>query len=172
MSRKPRSLKQVQALLADQMRATDHSWAEIGREFQRRFHVNARVALRQARGWTQPEAAERWNRRWPDDPKTFKNFSYWEAWPSSTGYAPSLEVLDRLAQLYECSVADLLSDLHDYGAKRRPALSQVRELAPGGDSILPPPRPAAQPFGATSGVTRSSAGLPQPEDQDDLLSLS
>ncbi|MBW8806535.1 MAG: hypothetical protein JF587_22175, partial [Catenulisporales bacterium] len=105
MSRKPRSLKQMQAQLADQMRATDHSWAEIGREFQRRFHVSARVALRQARGWTQPEAAERWNRRWPDDPKTFKNFSYWEAWPSSTGYAPSLEVLDRLAQLYECSVA-------------------------------------------------------------------
>jgi hypothetical protein len=53
MSRKPRSLKQVQAQLADQLRATDHSWAEIGREFQRRFHVNARVALRQARGWTQ-----------------------------------------------------------------------------------------------------------------------
>ena len=77
MSRKPRSLKQIQAQLSEQLRAADHSWAEIGREFQRRFHVNARVALRQARGWTQPEAAERWNRRWPEDPKTFKNFSYW-----------------------------------------------------------------------------------------------
>ena len=150
MTRKPRSLKQIQAQLADQLRDAGHSWAEIGREFQRRFHVNARVALRQARGWTQPEAAERWNRRWPEDPKTFKNFSYWEAWPSSTGYAPSLEVLDRMAQLYECSVADLLSDLHDYGAKRRPALSQVREPVPGGGSIVPPPRPTPQPYALTA----------------------
>ena len=149
----------MQAQLADQMRATDHSWAEIGREFQRRFHVSARVALRQARGWTQPEAAERWNRRWPDDPKTFKNFSYWEAWPSSTGYAPSLEVLDRLAQLYECSVADLLSDLHDYGAKQRPALSQIREPArspghPSGGVLLPPPRSTPQPYALTAADPR------------------
>ncbi|NUR29320.1 MAG: hypothetical protein HOV83_26335 [Catenulispora sp.] len=171
MSRKPRSLKQIQAQLADQLRATDHSWAESGREFQRRFHVNARVALRQAHGWTQPEAAERWNRRWPDDPKTFKNFSYWEAWPSSTGYAPSLEVLDRLARLYECSVADLLSDLHDYGAKRRPALSQVREPAPGGGSILPPPRPAAQPLTLTSEVTRIPA-VTREEEEDLLTAVS
>jgi len=162
MSRKPRSLKQVQAQLAEQMRSTEHSWADIGREFQRRFHVNARVALRQARGWTQPEAAERWNRRWPEDPKTFKNFSYWEAWPSSTGYAPSLEVLDRMAQLYECSVADLLSDLDDYGAKKRPAFSQVREHGrdlrdlrdlrePGpAGTVLPPPRQAPQPYALTA----------------------
>jgi tetratricopeptide (TPR) repeat protein len=188
MTRKPRSLKQIQAQLAEQMRATDHSWAEIGREFQRRFHVNARVALRQARGWTQPEAAERWNRRWPEDPKTFKNFSYWEAWPSSTGYAPSLEVLDRMAQLYECSVADLLSDLHDYGAKRRPALSQVREPVPGGGSIVPPPRPTPQPYALTAaappglatpgenpGAGRPGLGDPAPgrpgagDDADELL---
>ncbi|NUR63835.1 MAG: hypothetical protein HOV87_35015, partial [Catenulispora sp.] len=159
MTRKPRSLKQIQAQLADQLRATDHSWAEIGREFQRRFHVNARVALRQARGWTQPEAAERWNRRWPEDPKTFKNFSYWEAWPSATGYAPSLEVLDRMAQLYECSVADLLSDLHDYGAKRRPALSQVREPVPGGGPIVPPPRPTPQPYALTAAAPPGPATL-------------
>jgi hypothetical protein len=166
MSRKPRSLKQIQAQLADQLRATDHSWAEIGREFQRRFHVNARVALRQAHGWTQPEAAERWNRRWPDDAKTFKNFSYWEAWPSSTGYPPSLEVLDRMAQLYECSIADLLSDLHDYGAKRRPALSQVREPAPGGGSIVPLSRPDAQQYSlipAPSAAPGTASG-PEPAE--------
>lgn len=149
MSRKPRSLKQIQAQLSEQLRAADHSWAEIGREFQRRFHVNARVALRQARGWTQPEAAERWNHRWPDDPKTFKNFSYWEAWPSTTGYAPSLEVLDRMAQLYECSVADLLSDLDDYGAKKRPLFSQVREPGPGA-ALVPPSRQAPQPYALTA----------------------
>ncbi|NUP45695.1 MAG: hypothetical protein HOW97_00050 [Catenulispora sp.] len=185
MTRKPRSLKQIQAQLADQLRAADQSWAEIGREFQRRFHVNARVALRQARGWTQPEAAERWNRRWPQDPKTFKNFSYWEAWPSSTGYAPSLEVLDRMAQLYECSVADLLSDLHDYGARRRPAFSQVREPAPGGGSIVAPPRPTPQPYALTAAAPPRSAtpgphpvgvpggpsapGVPAGDDADELL---
>lgn len=183
MSRKPRSLKQIQAQLSEQLRAAELSWAEIGREFQRRFHVNARVALRQARGWTQPEAAERWNRRWPDDPKTFKNFSYWEAWPSATGYAPSLEVLDRLAQLYECSVADLLSDLDDYGAKKRPAVSRVREHGRdtvrehGRDQVRehsrehnrepapvrfdpyfgpPPPRPALDDLGADPGELLSS----------------
>lgn len=37
-----------------------------------------------------------------------------ELWPGSTGYEPSLEVLDRLAHLYQCSVADLLIDLADY----------------------------------------------------------
>ncbi|ACU69501.1 hypothetical protein Caci_0564 [Catenulispora acidiphila DSM 44928] len=152
MSRKPRSLKQIQVQLSEQLRASDHSWADIGREFQRRFHVNARVALRQARGWTQPEAAERWNRRWPEDPKTFKNFSYWEAWPSSTGYAPSLEVLDRMAQLYECSVADLLSDLDDYGAKKRPLFSQIREPGPGGSMSLPPPRQAPQSYALAAAV--------------------
>src|SRR5262249_49725598 len=39
---------------------------------------------------------------------------YWENWPSSTGYTPSLDVLGRLAQLYQCSVSDLVIDLHDY----------------------------------------------------------
>ncbi|MFL6111824.1 MAG: hypothetical protein ACJ786_10785 [Catenulispora sp.] len=185
MSRKPRSLKQLQARLADQMRATDHSWAEIGREFQRRFHVNARVALRQARGWTQPEAAVRWNRRWPEDPKTFKNFSYWEAWPSATGYAPSLEVLDRLAQLYECSVADLLSDLHDYGIRQRPALSQIREQIreqvreQGRESARNAFREPARSPGALSGGSTPQpyalaaadprAGAEPPEDPADLL---
>lgn len=174
MSRKPRSLKQIQAQLSDQLRAADHSWAQIGREFQRRFHVNARVALRQARGWTQPEAADRWNHRWPDDPKTFKNFSYWEAWPSSTGYAPSLEVLDRMAQLYECSVADLLSDLDDYGARKRPALSQVREPGPAG-GVLGPPRQAPQPYALAAAALPSEVRFdpyfgvpPAPPIRDDL----
>jgi hypothetical protein len=44
----------------------------------------------------------------------FKNFSYWEIWPSSTGHEPSLKVLGRLARLYECGVSDLVADLPDY----------------------------------------------------------
>ena len=66
------------------------------------------------RGWSQGQAADHWNARWPDDPKSFKNFSYWELWPASTGHAPSLDVLARLAELYECGVADLVSDCPDF----------------------------------------------------------
>jgi len=86
------------------------TWADIAGVFQGQYRVNARVGHRLARGWSQREAADRWNERWPDDPKTFKNFSYWEQWPNKTGYAPSLEVLSRLAELYSCHISDLLSD--------------------------------------------------------------
>lgn len=36
-----------------------------------------------------------------------QELSYWENGPSSTGHMPSLDVLGRLAQLYQCSVSDL-----------------------------------------------------------------
>jgi hypothetical protein len=117
MSGKPRSLRQAQSALAGQLRAQGRSWPEIAAEFRAVYRVNARVALRQAHGWSQPQAATRWTARWPEDPKTFKNFSYWELWPSDTGHAPSLDTLDRLAQLYECSITDLLADCDDYGAR-------------------------------------------------------
>jgi hypothetical protein len=70
------------------------------------------------------------------DLKTFKNFSYWELWSSSTGYAPSLEVLGRLAELYECSAGDLLSDYADFRDRdveygTRLELDRVREIATG-----------------------------------------
>ncbi|MGW3959117.1 hypothetical protein ACWED2_04795 [Amycolatopsis sp. NPDC005003] len=82
--------------------------------FAERYHVNMRVALRLVRDWSQRDAAEAWNARWPTDPKTFKNFSYWELWPGDTGHAPSLAVLGGLAELYECSVADLVADAADF----------------------------------------------------------
>ncbi|MGH3938421.1 MAG: hypothetical protein ACRDTG_07255 [Pseudonocardiaceae bacterium] len=78
--------------------------------------MNARVALRLVRGWSQDDAAEQWNDRWPANFKTFKNFSYWENWPSRTGHAPSLDVLGKLAELYECRVADLVDDCADFSS--------------------------------------------------------
>lgn len=114
---KPRSVRQAQALHSAQLREEGYSWAEIGVAFQATYRVNPRVAIRQAHGWSQPQAAEHWTRIWPDDPKTFKNFSYWEQWPGQTGHAPSLDTLDRLARLYECKITDLLGDFRDYGGK-------------------------------------------------------
>ena len=74
--------------------------------------------MRLAHGWSQADAAEAWNARWPHDPKTFKSFSYWENWPSPTGHAPSLSVLDSLAKLYRCAVADLVAGCGDHTVGR------------------------------------------------------
>src|SRR6185437_10943327 len=120
---KPRSVRQAQALHAAQLREEGRTWAEIGVIFQSAYRVNPRVAMRQAHGWSQPQAAERWTEIWPDDPKTFKNFSYWEQWPGQTGHAPSLDTLDKLARLYECRITDLLGDCRDYGNRPRSVLS-------------------------------------------------
>lgn len=142
MKEKPRSLRRAQETHAAQLREQGRSWAEIGTIFQQVYRVNPRVALRQAHGWSQPQAAERWTQIWPDDPKTFKNFSYWEQWPGRTGHAPSLDTLDRLARLYECKLTDLLADCRDYAARApSPPVLSMRELdigypAAGSDGAL------------------------------------
>lgn len=117
MAAKPRSRRQEQIRAALELRAQGWSWARVAAEFRDRYKVNARAAQRMARGWSQREAADEWNARWPDDPKTFKNFSAWELWPGPTGHAPSLATLDRLARLYECAPGDLLADLPNYAVK-------------------------------------------------------
>jgi transcriptional regulator with XRE-family HTH domain len=94
-------------------RPTAHLGRDRGR-LRSAVQREPRVAFRLARDWSQRDAAERWNERWPADPKTFKNFSYWEQWPAASGYVPSLDVLAKLAELYDCSVADLVADCSDF----------------------------------------------------------
>lgn len=118
------SRRREQKALAAELRAEGRTWAEVADILRQRYGLNARAALRVVRGWSQARAAAEWSKRWPDDVKVAKNFSHWETWPIS-GYAPSLDVLDRLAQLYECSVANLVADIGDHrhldGTRTRPS---------------------------------------------------
>lgn len=100
--------------MTDRLRKLGCTFVEIAEALRHQFGLNARVAYRMAHGWSQNEAADQWTRLWPDDRKIAKRFSYWEQWPAKTGHAPSLDVFERLARLYQCSVADLLADLGNY----------------------------------------------------------
>jgi hypothetical protein len=111
---KLRSQKQERDRLVRSLRASGTSWVDVAAVLRQRYRVNARVAFRYAYGWSQRRAADEWNKRWPDELKTFKNFSYWEQWPGGTGHAPSFGNLRKLAELYECAVSDLLVDLPDF----------------------------------------------------------
>jgi tetratricopeptide (TPR) repeat protein len=129
----PRSHKQQREQLVRSLRTSGASWVETASALQQHFRVNARVAFRYAHGWSQRRAADEWNKRWPDELKTFKAFSYWELWPSSTGHAPSFDNFGKLAELYECAVSDLLVDLPDFRHLDTAASSDVG-IAP--DKIL------------------------------------
>ena len=136
MTDRPRSQRQQRAELVAELRRQGKAWVEIAEDFRQRYRLSGRVAFRLAHGWSQGEVADLWNARWPDEPKTFKNVSYWEVWPSPTGHEPSLAVLDKLAQLYECSVTDLLADLADYRHLDTASAATRSDLAARTDPVL------------------------------------
>jgi len=123
----PRSQKQQREQLVRSLRAEGKSRVEVAEALRQRYRFNARAAFRYAHGWSQRQAADEWNRRWPDELKTFKMFSYWEQWPSSTGHVPTFDNLSKLAELYECAVSDLLVDLPDF--RHRDSAAGPRETA-------------------------------------------
>jgi hypothetical protein len=101
--------------LAEALRADGRMWVEVAEELRARWpELGARAAMRIAHRWTQRDAAREWSSRWPDHPKESRDISLWELWPGQTGRRPSLDSLDKLAQLYECSIGDLLTDISDY----------------------------------------------------------
>jgi hypothetical protein len=109
-----RNQKQQRAQLVRALRAAGKSWVDVAEALRQRYRFNARVAFRYAHEWSQHQAANEWNQRWPDELKTFKSFSYWEQWPSRTGHAPTFDNFSKLAELYECAVSDLLADLPNF----------------------------------------------------------
>ncbi len=162
------SLRQQQHRLARVLREQHKTWGEAAAALRDRYSVNARVAYRLVHGWSQREAADKWNERWPADPKTFKNFSYWEIWPAKTGHAPSLRVLTSLSELYECRLADLLADCADF--RDRDAEFRARaELARLPTVVTQEPSAPLQwpPADASHGT---GTGWPPPDD-DRLAAL-
>jgi hypothetical protein len=121
-----RSAKQERAFIAERLRAEGRLRFDVADAFRERYGVNARVAWRWVRGWSQRRVADEWCERWPDDPKTAKNISTWETWPHS-GHSPSLVTLGRLAEIYECDLADLVADLFCYRADVSDASSVGRD---------------------------------------------
>ncbi|HET9257862.1 MAG TPA: hypothetical protein VFO16_22045 [Pseudonocardiaceae bacterium] len=143
------------------LRAGGASRVEIADTLRRRYRFNARVALRYAHGWSQRQAADEWNKRWPDELKTFKVFSYWEQWPGRTGFAPTFGNLCKLAELYECAVSDLLADLPDFRHRDTANSAPARASAVREPDTVPvvPSDPAVWAAAAGSGLPDSVVAL-------------
>ena len=69
-----RGQKQQRDYLVRSLRADGRLWVEVAEVLRQRYRINARVAFRYAHGWSQRQAADEWNKRWPDELKTFQKF--------------------------------------------------------------------------------------------------
>ena len=158
-----------QRRVATALRAEGRTWVEIATTLRARWpELNGRAAMRTAHGWNQSDAAEAWNRLWPDRPKTDKDIGLWEL------RRPGFATLDRLAQLYECSVADLIADVGDYrhldqaSGPRLPVRIRDVDADPGQLTPIPvPPFPrsvgAGPPDRSPDTIPPSTAQHPSPD---------
>ena len=112
MGRRHRSRREELTDLRVALRGKGATTRHIAHVIRARYNVNSRVAYRHAHGLTQQQVSDAWNQLWPPAPEeatiTHKHISYWEAWPGPSGRAPSPEVLNRLARIYQTSAAELL----------------------------------------------------------------
>ncbi|MGH3937446.1 MAG: hypothetical protein ACRDTG_02255 [Pseudonocardiaceae bacterium] len=67
MGRGARSQKQERELLVQSLRSSGSSWVEAAETIRQSYQLNARVAFRYAHGWSQSQAADEWNKLWPDE---------------------------------------------------------------------------------------------------------
>jgi len=116
----------------DDLRRDGMTWAEIAALSREQHLVGAMESWRLAHGWTREEAAKQFTMRWPDQEKTSENFKFWESWPGSQGLPPHLFNLLKLAELYQCSVSDLLQGIGDFRHLDEVA-AERREQAVAGD---------------------------------------
>ncbi len=65
------------------------------------------TVMRKARELTQQQVAERWCAAFPEDPKTAKYIACWE----NGTRAASVPVLQKLAGIYDCTMAELLGEV-------------------------------------------------------------
>jgi transcriptional regulator with XRE-family HTH domain len=115
MTKRATSVRRQRRTLANQLRARGRTWVEISAALRDQWpELTALAATRIAHGWTQQDAADEWNRRWPDQTRSPKEIGLWENWPTGSGRRPSLTTLDQLAELYHCSIADLVADVYNY----------------------------------------------------------
>lgn len=134
----PRSAREERRDVARSARERGKTWVAVADELRERWpELTPRAALRMAHGWTQRDVAHAWSERFESRQPEAKEISRWEVWPGRSGVRPSLDTLDRLAQLYECSVADLLVDVSDFRSRDandaerpRTASEPVAELLP------------------------------------------
>jgi len=158
VTRQPESRRDELARWCADLRRQGCTYREIAGRIQDAQRVNARVAFRLAHGLTQAQVAERWNAQWPDQeaPKTDKQISYWETWPAPSGRTPSLDTLNKLAFLYQCSAGELL-DGQDH-SHLDPAASAL-DGVPGRSGEPSPAAPAVPLHAVASGTARPSVSL-------------
>jgi hypothetical protein len=170
--------RQAQFTLATELRRSGQTWASIAEALRARFGLNARTAMRVAHTWSQNDVSEAWTTRWPGDAKTFKNISNWERWPES-GHAPSLDVLSRLAELYSCSLSDLVADLANFKEYDLPP----QKVIPDPSSFWPSPKetpghlsPASRPprgwyVEALRSLVRLDSAIPEVIEERRIVSM-